>query len=159
MQSFTSNRNMSSKQKAIIVDLDGTLADDLWRRHTYKMPNANWDEINAMCKYDQPFKWAQEIVHSMSKQGYTIIFLTARNDTAKEVTEAWLNANVDVPHYKLIMRESGDKREDWMTKEDLYIRKVLPEYNVLFCLDDKQTVTDMWRRIGLTCLQCDSIEH
>ena len=149
---------MSSKQKAIIVDLDGTIADDLWRRHLYRRPNVDWDEINAMCKFDQAFKWAQEIVHAMHAQGYHIIFLTARNDTARSVTESWLNAHVNVTNSSLIMRSEGDRREDWITKEDLYNRLVLPQYEVLFCLDDKQSVTDMWRRIGLTCLQCDSIE-
>jgi hydroxymethylpyrimidine pyrophosphatase-like HAD family hydrolase len=150
---------MSTKRKAIIVDLDGTLANDLWRRHAYHHPNKDWDEINAMCKYDQPFLWCKEIVKAMAAQNYHIIFLTARNCSARVNTEAWINLNVDINSYSLIMREENDRREDWVTKEDLFKRMVLPEYDVLFCLEDKQTVTDMWRRIGLTCLQCDSIEY
>lgn len=149
---------MSQRRKAIIVDIDGTLADDLWRRHTYSHPNRDWAEINAMCKYDQPFKWCQEIVTAMAAQDYHIIFLTARNDSARAHTDAWLRANTNLLDFTLIMRSEGDRREDWMTKEDLYTKHVHPTFDVLFCLDDKQTVTDMWRRIGLKCLQCDSIE-
>ncbi len=147
---------MQQKTKAIIVDLDGTLADDTWRRHTYSHPQRNWSEINAMCKYDLPIRWCQELVESMHKTGTHIIFLTARNSEAREATKAWLSHHVPFKDFTLIMRPERDFREDCIVKEDLYNDQVHALYDVLFCLDDKQTVTDMWRRLGLKCLQCDN---
>lgn len=145
-----------TKKKAIIVDIDGTLSNDLWRRHTYKHAQRDWNEINAMCKYDMPNPWCQAIVENFSAMGYHIIFLTARNSNSRELTEQWLMLNINPKvDYTLIMRPELDLRDDWMVKETVYRNEIEPFYDVLFCVEDKQSVTDMWRRIGMTCLQCD----
>lgn len=44
--------------------------------------------------------------------------------------------------YKLFCLAFGHKME------------VKGKYDVLFCVDDRKQVTDMWRRNGLICLQC-----
>jgi len=146
---------MSPKKQAIIVDLDGTLANDFWRKHTYLHPDRNWDEINAMSRYDAPNVWCQELVWALSAKGYHVVFLTARSSNARSVTEQWLLSNVGpTVDYSLIMRDPNDTREDWMFKETAYYTEIAPNYEVLMCVDDKQSVVDMWRRLGLTCLQC-----
>jgi hypothetical protein len=44
---------------------------------------------------------------------------------------------------------------DWEVKQDMLheILKTLDKENILFTVDDRQKVVDMWRANGLTCLQ------
>lgn len=142
------------KAKAIVVDIDGTLANDHWRRHLYTQPGRDWDAINAMSAQDTPNPWCQALVETFSDRGYHIIFLTARNETARAVTEAWLNANV-VTTYQLFMRPAKDFRPDYIIKEGIYFSEIEPNFDVEFTVEDKQTVVDMWRRNGVVCLQCE----
>jgi hypothetical protein len=51
------------------------------------------------------------------------------------------------------MRRSGDNRCDSIVKEEIYNDYIKDKYNVLAVFDDRDRVCDMWRRIGLLCLQ------
>ena len=55
---------------------------------------------------------------------------------------------------QLFMRPAGDTRDDRIVKREIYEREIKGKYNVLWVLDDRNKVVDMWRReLGLTCLQ------
>lgn len=145
---------MIPKPKAIIVDLDGTLADDSARRPLYDLPKRDWDHINDLSANDSPNRWCQEIVSCFANCGYEILFVTARNSKARSITKGWLDKNVSC-QYKLWMRPEQDFRPDFIIKEDLYRLHIEPYFDVVFCVDDKSTVVEMWRKIGLVCLQCE----
>jgi hypothetical protein len=51
------------------------------------------------------------------------------------------------------MRAEGDTRKDSIIKEEIYRAEIENKYNVLFVLDDRNQVVELWRRLGLTCLQ------
>jgi hypothetical protein len=51
------------------------------------------------------------------------------------------------------MRKSGDYRKDYEVKKEIYETYIKDKFNVLCVLDDRQSVVDMWRSLGLTCLQ------
>jgi hypothetical protein len=53
------------------------------------------------------------------------------------------------------MRPAGDYTADDVMKEGWLACRILPHYRVLFALDDRKRVADMWRRNGITCLHCD----
>jgi hypothetical protein len=57
--------------------------------------------------------------------------------------------------YRLIMRATGDMRKDSIIKQELLEREIVPNSFVDFVLDDRNQVVDMWRSLGLTCLQVD----
>lgn len=52
------------------------------------------------------------------------------------------------------MRPAGDYRPDQIVKRELYEAHIAGQYDVLFCVDDRNSVVAMWRELGLTCLQC-----
>jgi hypothetical protein len=54
----------------------------------------------------------------------------------------------------LLMRKEGDFRQDYIVKKEIYDRDIREAYKILFCIDDRKQVTDMWREQGLVCLQC-----
>ena len=51
------------------------------------------------------------------------------------------------------MRKNNDFRGDEIIKKEIYIEKIKDKYNILFVLDDRQKVVNMWRDLNLTCLQ------
>jgi hypothetical protein len=52
----------------------------------------------------------------------------------------------------LYMRQDGDFRRDDIVKQEI-LDKYIDKDRVLFVLDDRDQVVDMWRRNGLTCFQ------
>ena len=51
------------------------------------------------------------------------------------------------------MRKEGDNRPDEVVKEEIFNENIRGNYSVRFVLDDRSKVVDMWRQLGLKCLQ------
>lgn len=133
------------KDEAIIVDVDGTLA-----HISGDNPRNPYDASRAM---EDALDDAVSIIAAMAySHGYKVIILTGRTAAHRQVTEEWLEAN-GVEYDELYTRADGDKRQDSIVKEELYRTHVEPRYKVKFVLDDRNQVVDMWREIGLKCLQ------
>lgn len=140
-----------TKPKAIIFDLDGTLADNS-QRHAFDYERL----IN-----DKPVTYLIEMAKMYEKAGYEIICVSGRNAGTKNdercwhnLTKKWLD-NHSIPWDSLYMRKAEDFRKDDIVKEEIFWEKIAPNYNVVFAVDDRSSVVEMWRRIGVKCLQCD----
>jgi uncharacterized HAD superfamily protein len=131
-------------QRAVIVDIDGTVATRKDR------DPFEYDKVLN----DEPKNDVIEIIACMWRAGYKIIFVTARDDSCFKDTYEWL-CRYCPPFVKLYMRKTGDNRNDGVVKREIYEQLIKPEYDVRVVLDDRQRVVDMWREIGLTCLQVD----
>lgn len=137
---------------AIICDLDGTLA--LFGNASPYDRNFLEDTANSV---------VLNIIETFARKSYPqihIIFLSGREDKFKAMTEEWLEKIpfkrlpiASIGYTDLFMRKSGDTRNDTIVKEELYNAHIAGKYNVLFVLDDRNRVVDLWRRLGLTCLQ------
>jgi hypothetical protein len=89
----------------------------------------------------------------MYAQGYSIVFVSGRRESTREQTVAWLQQYLkDGMWAELYMRKDGDYRKDSIIKKEIYDEH-LSERNILFVLDDRRQVVDMWREQGLVCLQ------
>ena len=53
------------------------------------------------------------------------------------------------------MRSTEDNRKDAVVKREIYDNWIKDKYNVLAVFDDRNQCVDMWRGLGLTCLQVD----
>lgn len=94
-----------------------------------------------------------------------ILFVTGRSEKYREQTVDWLANNLgygDPESQKanisknLYMRKNGDYRPDYVIKEEIYKNKIESRYKVQAVFEDRKTVVDMWRKLGLTCYQpCD----
>lgn len=132
--------------EAIIVDIDGTVADCTGVRNPYN---------TADYGLDRPKKDViREIqAHSYERQ-HKIIFVSGRHENFKDVTEEWLYEHVKVPIEGLYMRyENGT--EDSVIKANLFNRHIRGKYNIVAVYDDRNRVVDMWRSLNLLCLQVD----
>lgn len=129
------------KPKAIIVDLDGTLAIHQGR-DPFDLAKVKTDLVNPPI--------AAIIRHF--QHDTLIIIMSGREAICQEDTEAWLDENA-IHYDEIYMRPKGDYRKDAVVKGELYDAHVRDKYDVLFCLDDRNQVVDLWRSMGLVCFQ------
>lgn len=144
-----------AKAKAIIVDLDGTLANIEHRRHFVTDGNKDWKSFNKSIPMDVPNQWCLDLVDKFSTDHFILLVTGREGDPEiREATIEWVQQN-DIPYEELFMRGWKDYRSDSIIKREIYKTKIEPWYDVQFCVDDRQQVVDMWREEGLICLQCD----
>lgn len=126
---------------AIICDLDGTLA---------LFGDANpYDRDFLADKVNDP---VAIVTREMRNQGWKLILLSGREGKFEDQTKAWLDKH-QIKYDALFMRTIGDTRNDAIIKQELFEWNIRDKYNILFALDDRNRVVDLWRRLGLTCFQ------
>lgn len=126
---------------AIIVDIDGTIAEHTGIRKPYE-----WHKVGL----DRTRDNVCNLVRLM--YGHTmIILLSGRDGVCRPETQQWLKDN-NIPYNQLLMRAAGDSRSDYIIKEELF-DQVKDDYNILFAVDDRDQVVNLWRSMGLECWQ------
>lgn len=138
--------------KAAIVDLDGTLCNSKHREHHVTKEKKDWDSFYRECTMDAPNEWCLDIVKAIQPT-HQILFVTGRSDAYKSQTEKWLR-DTGLRNYKLFMRKDKDFRKDTEIKKEIYKDWIFHDYDVSFCIEDRLQVVEMWRSLGLVCLQC-----
>jgi hypothetical protein len=142
-----------------IFDLDGTLCDITHRLHYIKSNHtgdpdfkADWDAFYDACHDDEPRWPIIAIAQKFAAAGYTIIIASGRSDKVADKTKAWLR-NHHVPYSMLVMRPEGDFTPDHELKRSWFRQAGLSPQKVCFVIEDRKQVVEMWRSLGLTCLQ------
>ena len=128
--------------RAVIVDVDGTLA------HSDSRDVMDFSLV-GLDRVDQTIA---ETVRIFSAAGMQILVTSGRKDTCRRQTEVWLAA-ANIPSDALFMRDRYDDRPDVAVKRDLYDRHIRGRFDVHCVLDDRASVVQGWRDLGLTCLQ------
>ena len=147
----------------IVCDLDGTLANCEHRVHHVQRVDGNglkkkpdWEAFYAGVKDDTVNHAVCTTLGKFVDDGrYHIIFCSGRPEHCRIDTVEWLEDNVgflSASQYTLLMRKDGDFRADHIVKQEILDNHINKE-KVLFVMDDRQQVVDMWRRNGLTCFQ------
>ena len=146
----------------IVCDLDGTLANCEHRvHHVQKTDGAglkrkpNWDAFYAGVKDDEvnyPVLHVLNALMGRERPIVDIIFCSGRPERCRADTEWWLREVCHITDYTLLMRKDGDFRADYVVKQEI-LDAHIDKDRVLFVLDDRQQVVDMWRRNGLVCFQ------
>lgn len=141
--------------KVVLFDMDGTLADIRHRRTFLDQSPADWKAFNAAMGDDTPNVPIVSLYTSLWDSGsYELIIVTGRNERYRKLTEQWLSWN-EIPFGRMLMRADDDSRADHIIKEEILDQLLGEGKTILFTVDDRQQVVDMWRRRGITCLQCD----
>jgi predicted kinase len=129
--------------RAVLVDIDGTLALNLAGRSPYE-----WARVGE----DEPNPQIVALTKELERAGYLIIGMSGREDSCRALTTEWLQRH-EIPFHALYMRAREDKRRDSVVKLELFDQHIRNQFAVHWVLDDRQQVVDAWRSIGLTCLQ------
>lgn len=145
-----------TKPKAIICDLDSTLCDNSHRMHHIQGEKKQWKAYNEACVDDTPNQWCVAIIHAM-RLTHTIVFVTGRSLEYHDHTIHWIMKHVGPSThggYEIYMRPEKDFKPDTEVKRVLYQSHIAERLDVVFCLEDRKGVVEMYRDLGLVCLAC-----
>lgn len=142
-------------RKDVLVDIDGTLAHIPTEQLEILRSDApDWERFYTHTFEYEPNAAVCNLVRDLLFCGrYNVIFITGRSSRARERTLYWLGTHVG--YSTLLMRADGDERHDTEVKFDLYLDMREDLSNIAFVLEDRDTLVDMWRELGVTCLQVE----
>jgi hypothetical protein len=146
------DKKITSKPLAVIWDRDGTLAS------VHNAPKTRdkkeWAEYNAALPFDAIVPEIVALLRSI-RPGVTNIMVSGRMEgnhpgdrSRRYKLQDWI-AKYNLPIDKLYMREGGDQRQDSIVKEEILVNQILPYYNPVMAVDDRDSVVEVWRRYGI----------
>ena len=126
--------------KAIIIDVDGTIA---------KMEGRGpYDYCRV--KHDIPRKFDIAMIKgALRETGAKPIFLSGRDGICYQDTWNWISEHFRTGYVELYMRAEGDRRKDFVIKEELFWNHIGEKYDVVGAFDDRPQVLRMWRELEL----------
>jgi len=139
------------KPYAVLCDLDGTLCINDQGRSPYDYKQARHDAVSPAV--------AETLLAFIDGNPYIdIVFVSAREEFGRGTVEEWLRQHLPEAccknhAVKLHMRPNLEHKKDSLVKADIYWKEIYPYYEVLFVMDDRDQVVEMWRNLGLTCFQ------
>ena len=138
------------KDRAIIFDLDGTLANCDHRLHHIKGDKKDWDSFFNEIPNDTLNKGVLELWNFIP---YKRVIVTGRPIKYAAKTNKWLT-DKGIYADEVIYRSHKDFRNDDIVKKELYEDHLKDRYDVKFVVEDRDRVVKMWRSLGFTCFQC-----
>ena len=138
------------KPQAIIFDLDGTLCECEHRVHYMRERPKRREEFHSACIFDGVVAAVKALIDMAETSGIEVILLSARPIRFKALTEEWLTKNAI--YYDQLILSSYPELSDPEYKIKMYRELIEPFYDVIFAIDDRDTVVRMWRDNGVTCL-------
>lgn len=144
-KSYNSYYRNTNLPRAVIVDIDGTVAHMDGKRGPFDWGKVGLDSVD--------YNIAELLV--AIDQYYEIIYVSGRDEVCREQTFSWLQTYVGLEVKHLHMRPAGSFEKDSVVKQRIYDTHIKDNYDVRFVLDDRNQVVEFWRSIGLKCLQVE----
>lgn len=144
----------------IIFDLDGTVACSRHRSHHLigrdHGGEVDWDAWDADTLKDGDIEPVQQVLRSLripcALQGVRFLFLTARGERARGLTEHWMrDRDLYRPEQgdELVMRAADDTRPDTEIKREFLQTRMAQGHRFLFAFEDRRLVAEMLRELGI----------
>jgi phosphoglycolate phosphatase-like HAD superfamily hydrolase len=133
----------------ILVDLDGTVADDEWRLH-YRQQG--WDAYHKQGDRDQPIHDMVTLLRGLNTT-FILVGLTSRPEKFRQLTTRWCVLN-DIPLDEILMRPHDCYLPSPECKV-LCMRERFGERwaeEVLFIIDDRDDVAHAFALHGVSTL-------
>ena len=83
--------------------------------------------------------------------GVRVVLCSGRPERYRNDTVTWL-AREGVRYDEIRLRADGDRRSDTIAKREMLAG--IDRTRVLFIVEDRNSVVQMWRAEGFVCLQC-----
>ena len=132
--------------EAIIVDIDGTLAHSNNRRGPFELKKVGLDD---------PDDTVIALVKAWRASGVKVIVMSGRDEDSRSQTEEWLKAaGVEYDH-PVLLRPENHHRRDAVVKRELFEEHIRGKYNVIAAIDDRDQIVELWRSLGIKCLQVE----
>jgi predicted secreted acid phosphatase len=138
-------------EEIVIFDIDGTLADVSERVHHLNKKPKDWDAFFQGIPQDKAIHSMVRLCNILFNAGIKILLCSGRSEQYRRETVEWL-ARQGVQYHELLLRRAKDKRTDSVVKREMLAG--LDRSKILFVVEDRSGVVEMWRSEGLVCLQC-----
>lgn len=135
----------------VIFDIDGTLADVSERIHHVRKKPKNWNAFFQGMAQDKAIHSMVRLCNVLFASGIQIILCSGRSEEHRDETVKWL-AEKGVNYHDLLLRKDKDRRPDSTVKREMLAK--IERSKILFVVEDRSRVVEMWRSEGLVCLQC-----
>jgi uncharacterized HAD superfamily protein len=132
-------------KEVVMVDIDGTIADNEHRVHHYH--NKDWLTFFAEAIHDTPIMPVIRIIQALARD-HAIVICTARPEHLREDTEEWL-VKYNIPFDALYMRPDKDFRPDNLVKPELVEVMKADGYHPFVAFEDRKRVAEALRAIGI----------
>lgn len=140
---YSDYSHADDRKDAVIVDIDGTLAH-MNGRNPYDEARVSEDT------FDQTV--ADTISGLAIFRKAEIVVVSGRTEAAMQDTRYWLNRH-GFYFDAIYMRQKGDQRPDYVVKNEIYDRDIIPFWNVLAVFDDRDQVVRHLRARGIKVFQ------
>lgn len=135
----------------VIFDIDGTLADISGRvQHVRRTPK-DWDAFFRGMSHDKAVHSMVRLCNLLHAAGLRVVLCSGRSESHRAETVSWMERE-GVRYHELRLRLDGDFRSDVIVKREMLAG--IDKSRVLFVVEDRTRVVEMWRAEGLVCLQC-----
>lgn len=138
------------KTKAILCDIDMTTVDSSKAMDACVLISnceERWNCFYGHLDLQETMQWCVDI---LKNSGLPVVFVTGRCVTYADKTIPILDTfGID---YKLIMREEGDFRPDYVVKNEV-LEKLLKTYDFVFAIDDRESNCQVFFEHGIPTLQ------
>jgi predicted kinase len=134
----------SALPSCVVFDIDGTLAHKHPDRDVYDGSLAHLDSPDAHVT-----SYAKRLIADGDTE---VVIMSGRSEKHRDITEAWIEKHVGVG-LSVFMRPAGDRRRDSIVKRELLEREILPRWNLIHAIDDRNQVVNMWRQSGIPVWQ------
>lgn len=128
--------------EAFIFDIDGSLSHNDGHRSFY-----DYSKVYADTVHNHVASVCNDVGTS-----HHVLIVSGREDSCRGETERWLRDN-NIRYDELYMRSSGDNRADTIVKMEILRDKIAPEFEVIAAIDDRPSVCEMWRKVGVPTFQ------
>lgn len=143
---------VDSPAKAVIFDIDGTLADISSIRHLTSPSVTNglrdFSAFHEAAAAVASIKSVVAAAQYWAALGYKILCVTARGNEWRDTTEGWLRYHL-VPYTAVYMRYEGDYRPDVDVKRHLLTLIKCNGYTVVHAYDDNPAIIQLWQDEGI----------
>ena len=158
------NNEFLKEKEDIIFDVDGTLMDISERLN---LCDAMYDKNNRrdtwwnlflddkmMMYLDQPNKDVVKMAHRLHKAGHNILVCSARTERHRITTLWQLNKLCKMDWIKgLWLRKDNDRSPDNIVKREMLKTIRSQGFNPAIAFDDRNSVVNTWRSLGVQCYQ------
>ena len=135
-KTFTKNILKVTRPQCVILDMDSTLSEP---------DGTAWEDMENHA----PIQPILNLAWTLHRHGYDLVISTARPETYRGETEAWLQKYL--PVYAGLYLRNGEVKATTM-KEDA-LTDIDELWDVAFAIDDSPFNAEVYNRNGVLCLR------
>lgn len=144
---------VSTRPKACIIDIDGTIANERERRAIATNPDGstNWRKYfdPELVKKDKPILKSQEVLRWVEQKGIKIFYVSSRETTVIEATKWWLKTH-NFPEGEVYHRKPFGQTLKY--KIDT-IKTIQRDYDVIFGVGDRDRDITTYQTCGIAAIK------